>query len=92
MSYHGQNWSNLAISLKVALNQINKGNMRKENLGLHWPPNANEIKPKKTLNVHGQHKNVAFETQRNLYSTDLRWGFALDDANLKFTSPNASHF
>ena len=42
----------------------------------------------KTLNVHGQHKNFAFGTQRkkialgtqcNLYSTDSRWGFALGD-------------
>ena len=25
-------------------------------------------------------KNFAFGTQRNLYSTDSRWGFALGDA------------
>ena len=28
-------------------------------------------------NVHGQRRNFAFGTQRNLYSTDSRWGFAL---------------
>ena len=28
-------------------------------------------------------RNLGFETQRNLYSTDLRWGFALGDANFK---------
>ena len=31
----------------------------------------------KIWNVHAQHKEFAFGTQRNLYSTDLRWGFAL---------------
>ena len=31
----------------------------------------------KELNVHGQNENFAFGTQRNLYSTDLHWGFAL---------------
>ena len=30
----------------------------------------------KTRNVHGQCKKFAFGTQRNLYSTDLRLGFA----------------
>ena len=32
---------------------------------------------KKERNVHGQRENIAFGTQNNLYSTDLRWGFAL---------------
>ena len=32
--------------------------------------------PKK-LNVHGQRKDFALGAQCNLYSTDLRWGFAL---------------
>ena len=36
----------------------------------------NETNTKKRY-VHGQRKNFAFGTQRNLYSTDLRWGFAL---------------
>ena len=31
----------------------------------------------KKRNVHGQRVKLAFGTQRNLYSTDLRWGFAL---------------
>ena len=34
---------------------------------------------KKTWNVHGQREKFAFGTQRNLYSTDSRWGFALGD-------------
>ena len=34
----------------------------------------------KTWNVHGQRKKFVFGTQRNLYSTDLRWGFALPNA------------
>ena len=34
--------------------------------------------PKK-LNVHGQRKRFALRTQRNLYSTGSRWGFALGD-------------
>ena len=29
-------------------------------------------------------QNFAFGTQRNLYSTDLRLGFALGDANFRF--------
>ena len=32
---------------------------------------------KKKRNVHAQREKFAFGTQRNLYSTDLRWGFAL---------------
>ena len=44
-----------------------------------WVPNANEKKLKKR-NVHGQREKFAFGTQRNLYSTDFRWGFC-DGAN-----------
>ena len=35
-----------------------------------------KLTPKKR-NVHGQRERFAFGTQRNLYSTDLCWGFAL---------------
>ena len=36
------------------------------------------------FNVHGQRKKCAFGTQRNLYSTDSRSGFALgDEKNLR---------
>ena len=31
----------------------------------------------KKRNVHGQREKFAFGTQRNLYLTDLRWGFTL---------------
>ena len=41
----------------------------------------------KKLNVHVQCKKFAFGTQRNLYSTDLRWGFCI--RCLVFASPNA---
>ena len=51
-------------------------------LGLRWHPNANEINTKKMKCTYGdQHEKFAFGTQHNLYSTDLRWGFALGDAN-----------
>ena len=35
-----------------------------------------KLTPKKK-NVHDQCENFALVTQRNLYSTDSRWGFAL---------------
>ena len=40
---------------------------------------------KKTWNVHGQRENFAFGTQRNLYSTDWRWGFALGEFLIRVT-------
>ena len=47
--------------------------------------------PKKR-NVHGQREKFAFGTQRNLYSTDLRWGFALGNANFNLTQVISSVF
>ena len=38
----------------------------------------------KKRNVHGQRKNFAFGTKRNLYSTDLRLGFAFGNTNFRF--------
>ena len=45
----------------------------------NWDPTRNEINSEtnKKRNVYAQGKNFAFGTQRNLYSTDLRTGFAL---------------
>ena len=52
--------------------------------GSRWPPNMNEIYTKKR-NVHGQRQNFAFGTQRNLYSTDLVFGFRVGwNANFRF--------
>ena len=42
----------------------------------------------KTLNVYGQREHFGFGTQRNLYSTDSHWGFALGDTK---TLRNAKH-
>ena len=45
-------------------------------LGLCWPPNANEINTK-NIKCTWPTRKLWFGTQHNLYSTDLRWGFAL---------------
>ena len=42
----------------------------------NWLPNRNEIDTK-ILNIHAQREKFAFGIQRNLYYTDLRWGFEL---------------
>ena len=43
----------------------------------------------KKRNVHGQRKRFAFGTQRNLYSTGSRWGFALGDTkNVRHPTQN----
>ena len=46
-------------------------------LGLCWAPNANEIY---TKNMKFTWPTFAFGAQRNLYSADSRWGFALGNA------------
>ena len=51
-------------------------------IGLRWLTNANEINTKH-INVRGQRESFAFGTQRNLYSTDSCWGFALGDTQCK---------
>ena len=62
-------------------------------LGLRWLPNANEINTKiHEIYMANACPNFPFGTQRNLYSTDLHWGFALGTRILKFASPNTSHF
>ena len=45
-------------------------------------PTRMESTHSKKRNVHGQRENVALGTQRNLYSTDSRWGFALGIAHI----------
>ena len=40
-------------------------------------PNVNEIDREKKKKCTCQRENFAFGTQRNLYSTDSCWGFAL---------------
>ena len=46
-------------------------------LGSLWLPKANEIDKKKHELYMANVKKLHFGTQRNLYSTDLRLGFAL---------------
>ena len=60
-------------------------------LGSHWLPNANEINTQK-MKCTWPMQEFAFGTQHILYSTDLRWGFALGDANFHLTQVISSVF
>ena len=64
-----------------------QANMKsKENISAHIPLEigcSTQMKSTQTIsNVHAQREKFAFGTQRNLYSTDLCWGFALGETQI----------